>query len=97
LIAGVTYEESEAYYVWARNQRTDITLKAGGESYGIDVTQGYLTLDYGIAEKWAADLNVGGTTVGWRSFDPAGSTHSTIGLMEYSIGGPLPDFQGRRE
>jgi hypothetical protein len=86
LIAGVTYEESEAYYVWAGNRRTDITWKAGGESYGIDVTQGYLTLDYGIAEKWAADLNLGGTTVGWRSFDPAGAVRSTIGLMDYALG-----------
>lgn len=86
LIAGATYEESEAYYVWARNQRTDITVKSAGESYGIDVNQGYLTLDYGIAEKWAADLNVGATTVGWRSFDPAGSTHSTVGLMDFAFG-----------
>lgn len=86
LIAGATVEDSEAYYVWARNQRTDITVKASGESYGIDITQGYLTFDYGIAEKWAADLSVGGTTVGWRSFDPAGSTHSTVGLMDFTFG-----------
>ena len=85
-VAGLVYEESEAYYVWARNQRTDITLKAGGESYGIDINQGYLTLDYGIAERWAADLNVGATTVGWRSFDPAGAIHSTVGLMDVAFG-----------
>jgi len=86
LVVGAIVEDSEAYYVWARNQRTDITVKSSGESYGIDTTQGYLAFDYGITERWAADLNVGGTTVGWRSFDPNQSVQSTVGLMDTTFG-----------
>lgn len=87
LIAGAFYEQSEAYYIWAGNTRHNITLKTpDGESYGIDIRQGYFTLDYGLTEKWAADINFGGTTVGWRSFDPNGAIHKTTGLMDTAFG-----------
>ena len=67
-VAGLVYEESEAYHVFAGGQSHDITVKSGGESYGIDINQGYVALQYGIKEKWAADYNIGATTLGWRAF-----------------------------
>jgi hypothetical protein len=85
-IFGLVYEESEAYHMWAANQYRDVTVKSGGESYGIDINQGYLALQYGITKKWAADLNIGATTVGWRKFDSNESAESTTGLMDYSFG-----------
>ena len=84
-VAGLVYEESEAYGIWAAGQPHDVTLKAGGESYGIDINQGYVALQYGLTARWAADLNVGATTVGWRSFDH-GIIQSTVGLMDVSFG-----------
>ena len=86
LVVGAVVEDSEAYYIWEHNNQTEVTVKSGGESYGIDITQGYLALDYGITERWAADLNVGATTVGWRSFDPNQSVQSTVGLMDFALG-----------
>lgn len=85
-VFGLVYEESEAYHIWAGGKQHDATVKAGGESYGIDINQGYLALQYGITEKWAADLNIGATTVGWRSFSPDNGTKSTTGLMDWSFG-----------
>ncbi len=86
LVSGAFYEQSEAYYIWAGNQRHNITVHASdGESYGIDVRQGYLTLDYGLTERWAADLDFGATTVGWRSFDNGG-VQQTTGLMDTTLG-----------
>jgi hypothetical protein len=85
-VAGLVYEESEAYHIWAGGRVHDVTFKAGdGEDYGIDINQGYLALQYGIMKKWAADLNIGATTVGWRFFDN-GKIQSTTGLMDWSFG-----------
>ena len=82
-IFGLVYEESEAYHIWAQGHQYNTTVRpSDGESYGIDINQGYLALQYGITEKWAADLNIGGTTVGWRSFSPNQSPESTTGLMD---------------
>jgi hypothetical protein len=87
LSAGFLYQQSESYYVWEKNQRQNITIHTpDGESYGIDIRQGYFMLDYGITEKWAADLEFGGTTVGWRSFDPNAGTQKTTGLMDTTLG-----------
>ena len=83
---GLVYEESESYHIWAADKYNNVTVKSGGESYGIDINQGYLALQYGIKEKWAADLNFGATTVGWRKFDSNESAQSTTGLMDWSFG-----------
>jgi hypothetical protein len=86
LLFGILYEQSEAYHIWQQgNNRVDVNHRAGGENYGIDVRQGYFSLDYGITEKWAADLNLGGTTVGWRSFDNGG-IQQTTGAMDPTFG-----------
>src|SRR5437879_5135081 len=68
-VAGVVYEESEAYHIYVKGVSYNVTYHFAGESYGIDVNQGYVTLQYGISDRWAADLNVGGTTAAWRYFD----------------------------
>jgi hypothetical protein len=87
LIAGGYYEQSEAYYVWQGHQRHNITIHASdGEPYGIDVRQGYLTLDYGITKQLAADLVVGATSIGWRSFNPAAAVEQTTGMMDFTLG-----------
>jgi hypothetical protein len=86
LIFGTFYEQSEAYHVWEQgNVRMPANTRVGGENYGIDVRQGYFTFDYGITEKWAADLNLGATTVGWRPFDN-GAIQKTTGIMDPTFG-----------
>jgi hypothetical protein len=85
LVAGLVYEESEAYHVWYGNKIHDITREDDGEHYGIDINQGYVALQYGITEKWAADFNLGATTAGWRTFDD-GHIQSTTGVMDWSFG-----------
>jgi hypothetical protein len=84
-VAGLVYEESEAYHFWAGRDDHNVRFKAGGESYGIDINQGYFALQYGLTERWAADLNIGATTVGWRYFSN-GEIKSTTGLMDTSFG-----------
>jgi hypothetical protein len=87
LVFGAFYEQSEAYYIWAGNQRHNITVHASdGESYGIDIRQGYFTLDYGLTERWAADIDFGATTVGWRAFDANAAVGQTTGTMDTTMG-----------
>ena len=86
LIFGTLYEQSEAYHVWEQgNVRMNANYRTDDQNYGIDVRQGYFTFDYGLAEKWAADLNLGATTVGWRAFDN-GNIQQTTGLMDPTFG-----------
>src|SRR2546423_2982496 len=84
-VAGLVYEESEAYNFWSGGHNHSARFMSGGESYGIDVNQGYVALEYGLANKWAADLNFGATTMGWRYFSN-GQIKSTTGLMDVSLG-----------
>ena len=84
-VVGMIYEESEAYHMWAGGHQHDVTTTSGGESYGTDVNQGYLALQYGLNERWALDFNVGYTSEGWRFFDN-GTIQKTAGLMDWSFG-----------
>lgn len=96
LVVGLFYDESESYHIWANDgKRYNIDTQKNGEHYGIDINQGWITLQYGIAKKWAADLNIGMATVGWRSFAiPAGNVNAgnvgsirkTTGLMDAALG-----------
>ena len=95
LVFGTLYEQSEAYYIWAGSQRHNITVHtADGESYGIDIRQGYFTFDYGLTERWAADLDLGATTVGWRAFDPGAGVGQTTGTMDSTLGVRYQNLQG---
>lgn len=86
VVAGLVYEESEAYHIWAGGRVHNVTFNASdGERYGIDINQGYLTLQYGLTERWAADFNAGATTAAWRFFDNGG-VQSATGLMDWSFG-----------
>ena len=89
-IAGLAYQESESYHIWAGDTQHDVTWEKDGEEYGIDINQGYLTLQYGINDRWAADLAVGYTTAAWRAFSNGGNTNggaqSTTGLMDIAFG-----------
>jgi len=84
-VLGFVYEESEAYHIYVKGAAHNVTAHAGGQSYGIDINQGYAALQYGITERWAADLNIGATTAAWRFFDNGG-IQSTTGLMDCSFG-----------
>jgi hypothetical protein len=85
LISRITYQESEAYYFWAGNTRFKSDFRLRGEHYGIDINQGYISLQYGLNENWAADFAVGYTTVGSRAFS-GGKVTSTTGLMDIALG-----------
>ncbi len=85
-VAGALYNQSSAYTIWTGGQYHNISVTSGGEYYGIDITQGFLTLQYGITKSLAVDVNFGGTTVGWRSFNTNGATESTGGFMDTSLG-----------
>jgi hypothetical protein len=86
LLFGTFYEQSEAYHVWEMgNNRMPANYRIDDENYGIDVRQGYFTFDYGLGKNWAADVNVGATTVGWRPFDN-GFIGQTTGLMDLTFG-----------
>ena len=84
-IVGLNYQRSEAYHMWAGTTYHNISVLADGESYGIDINQGYVTVQYGLADKWAADLALGATTVGWRYFSH-GQVTSTVGVMDIPFG-----------
>lgn len=87
LVFGTFYEQSEAYHVWEQgNHRVPVNTRVDGENYGIDVRQGYFTLDYGLAKHWAADINFGATTVGWRAFNADGKIGETTGLSDTTFG-----------
>jgi hypothetical protein len=93
LVVGAHYQESEAYYYWAGNTRYQADYSLRGEHYGIDINQGYLTFEYGLTEKWAADVAVGYTTCGWRYFTTNGASQSTSGLMDIALGLRYQIFQ----
>ena len=84
-VVGFVYEQSEAYHIYAGGQYHNVTWMSGGEHYGIDINQGYFALQYGLNDRWALDLNVGYTSLGWRYFDEGG-IQSTTGLMDSSFG-----------
>jgi hypothetical protein len=84
-VAGVVYQESEAYHIWAGGKYHNVSWAANGESYGNDINQGYLALQYGLTERWALDLSVGYTSIGWRYYDH-GSIQYTDGLMDTGLG-----------
>jgi hypothetical protein len=84
-VFSAVYEESEAYDIWASGKHYDVTQKSSGESYGIDINQGFLMFQYGINDRWAADLSIGGTTLGWRYFDN-GNIQDTTGFMDFGLG-----------
>jgi hypothetical protein len=90
LVVGAFYDESESYHMWANGgQRYNVDNLNNGEHYGIDINQGDFTFQYGISTKWAADLNVGVTTAGWRTFSNGGtpgSIRKTTGLMDIAFG-----------
>jgi hypothetical protein len=84
-VVGVDYEESEAYHIWASGKYHNVSWPANGEHYGVDTHQGYLSLQYGLTERWALDLNVGYVSAGWRYFDN-GQIQDTSGLMDVAFG-----------
>jgi len=93
----LTYQESEAYYFWAGHDRYKADYETRGEHYGIDINQGFVSVQYGLTDRWAADLAVGYTTVGWRFFSDDGSADSTSGLMDIVFGIRCQIFQEGQE
>lgn len=85
-IASLHYERSESYHIWAKNTYHNISVIAHDTTYGIDLQQGYLAMQYGLTERWTADLTLGYTTVGWRYFTPSLQPQSTTGIMDIPLG-----------
>jgi hypothetical protein len=96
-VLGMVYEQSESYHIWASGKQYSINTRSGGENYGIDINQGYFALQYGITERWAADLEIGGTTVGWRAFSPGNQVESTTGVMDWGLGVRYQIFNEARD
>jgi len=89
LLFRADYQESESYHFWAGNDRYKVDFIKNGEHYGIDINQGFLSLQYGLTARWAADLAMGFTTSGWRyfsNFGQNGGAFSTTGLMDSALG-----------
>ncbi len=84
-VVGLVYDQSSAYHIWAGGQQHDVTWNSGSGRQGNDIHQGYVALQYGITERWAADLNVGYTSESWRYYDN-GAEQSTSGIMDWSFG-----------
>jgi hypothetical protein len=80
------YIEAEAYHVWYGRDRRNITVRKQGEDYGIDPMYGIIAMEYGLSERWAADLNMGYATVGTRSYNAAAGSQSTSGLLDPYFG-----------
>jgi hypothetical protein len=87
-VATLFYDRSEAYHMWwgPHNTFQDITLNRNGEFYGNDTQQGYLTMQYGLADKWAFDISLGVATSAWRYFTDNGQPQSTTGIMDIPLG-----------
>jgi hypothetical protein len=89
-VFGAFYQESEAYHIWAGDTQHNVNWKKGGEDYGIDITQGHFTAQYGLNDRWTADFAIGYTTAAWRYFANDGNTNgsakSTSGLMDVAFG-----------
>ena len=96
-VLGMVYEQSKSYHIYANGQQYNVLVRAGGENYGIDVRQGYFALQYGINERWAADLEVGGTTVGWRSLFTRRPDSINDRADGYVFRGPVSNCQRGRQ
>ena len=84
-VLGAVFEEASSYHIWAGGKQESVKWTSNGEYYGIDNTQGYLALQYGLLERWALDFNVGYASEGWRYFDN-GTIQSTDGIMDWAFG-----------
>jgi hypothetical protein len=77
---------SEAYHAWEGSTSKSIQVEVDREDYGVDVIQGSVLVEYGIADRWAADIGIGYTSVGTRSFNAGAHSESTTGLMDTTLG-----------
>jgi hypothetical protein len=89
-LATFVYQESEAYYLWdGAGRRYRVDWRQNGEHYGIDINQGYVSLQYGLNERWAADATFGFTALGWRyfsNFSTNGASESTTSYLDLTFG-----------
>ena len=77
------YRSTEFQNVWRGSQHENITV---GDEHGFDQNNGMLLVEYGLKEKWAADLLIGYTGFSTRSTTPDGSVELTDGLMDVTFG-----------
>jgi hypothetical protein len=80
------YIEGEAYHVWYGRDRQNVTIQRQGEDYGIDPMYGVIGMEYGLTDRWAADVNLGYGTVGTRSYNATGASESTSGILDVNFG-----------
>jgi hypothetical protein len=78
------YQYSDSQDVWRGSQHENIAFP---DHHGFDQNDGMLLVEYGIKKDWAADLNVGYTSLATRAFTvPAGTVQNTSGLMDVTFG-----------
>lgn len=80
------YNYSEFFNIWRGTKRESIEVNPGADSHGFDQNNGIVSVEYGIAPRWAADVTIGYTSVATRSFTPDGSVQKTSGLMDTTFG-----------
>lgn len=81
-VLGAVYQQAGADVIWASGQRHSAPEDSDS---GTHLNQGYFALQYGINERWAADLSIGFTKATWQDFQ-GNSSESTSGLMDWSFG-----------
>jgi hypothetical protein len=77
------YEYSEFHDAWRGLQKESVTV---GDGHGFDQNNGMVLIEYGFARNWAADLQVGYTSLSQRYFTPDGEADTTRGLMDVTFG-----------
>jgi len=80
------YQYSEFYSIWRGSKRESIEVDPGHNSYGFDLNNGAILLEYGLDPQWAADLTLGYTSGATRSFNARGEPDTTEGLMDTTFG-----------
>jgi len=81
-VLGAVYQQADASAFWAAGQRHSVPDDSVS---GVHLNQGYFAIQYGISERWAADLNLGYTKQTYQG-SPAQAETSTSGIMDWSFG-----------
>lgn len=77
-----TYSAFQAY--WEGVDR--VSIARGDKEYDYEYYSGILMLEYGLWNRWAADLTVGYVDAATRCFNEAAEVEKTSGLMDIQFG-----------
>ncbi|MDB6122546.1 MAG: hypothetical protein JWQ71_1539 [Pedosphaera sp.] len=78
------YQYTDIQDIWRGTRHENVSV---GDKHGFDQNDGLALIEYGIKKDWAADLQLGYTSLATRSFStPPGTVRSTSGLMDVTFG-----------